>query len=179
MVCVEKWVDMIGPLSLNPRTTHAWITSCQGLIQAILFHLESWTGWKNIATSVQCALRRHSYWMLPDLVNTQLTPPLPHIYCNTSQERSEQSLLFSPRTHSSTYVSGERQEDSVPRPVVANDGPGFLWATTSILSELDDSASQRHRSVGGFLLRLGAYAKRILHHHKKKKSTAIHFMSKV
>lgn len=44
---------------------------------------------------------------------------------------------------------------------------GFLSATTSILSELDDSACQRHRSVGGFLLRLAAYVKRILRHHKK------------
>lgn len=50
-VCVGKWVDMIGPLSPNPRTTWDSITSCQGLIQAILFHLESWTGWKNILRS--------------------------------------------------------------------------------------------------------------------------------
>lgn len=46
---------------------------------------------------------------------------------------------------------------------------GFLSATTSILSELDDSACQRQRSVGGFLLRLAAYVKRILRRHEKKK----------
>lgn len=86
---------------------------------------------------------------------------------NTSLGRSAQSFLFSPNTHSSTYVSGERQQGRLPGQVVANDGPGFLSATTSILSELDDSACQRHRSVGGFLLRLAAYVKRILHHHKK------------
>ncbi|KAK5886070.1 hypothetical protein CesoFtcFv8_017147 [Champsocephalus esox] len=46
-----------------------------------------------------------------------------------------------------------------PGPAVANERPGFHSATTSILSELDDSASQRHRSVGGILLRLAAYVK--------------------
>lgn len=108
-----------------------------------------------------------SQW--PQLLDVVNTPRLTRIRCNTSRERSEQSPLFSPSTHSSTYVSGERQHGRLPRPAVANDGPGFLSATTSILSELDDSASQRHRSVGGFLLRLAAYVKRILHRQKKKK----------
>lgn len=109
----------------------------------------------------------HNYWTWPDLVNTQFTPHTTRIYCNTSLERSEQSLLFF-NAHSSTYVGGERQQGRVPRPAVANDWPGFLSATTSIPSELDDSASQRHRSVGGILLWLAAYVKRILHHQKSK-----------
>lgn len=50
---------------------------------------------------------------------------------------------------------------------------GLLAATTSILSELDDSACQRQRSVGGFLLRLAAYVKRILRRHEKKKTKHI------
>ena len=53
---------------------------------------------------------------------------------------------------------------------------GFFSATTSILSELDDSASQRHRSVGGFLLRSAAYVKHILHH---RHSAAAHFPSQL
>ena len=92
-VCVGKWVDMIGPLSLDPRITWAWITSCQGLMQAILFRLESWIGWKNVvrlkphqevtvlsrATIIRCSLIKK---------NTQLRPLLPRIYCNTSLARS-------------------------------------------------------------------------------------------
>ena len=90
--------------------------------------------------------------------------------------RKVRAVVFLPNTHSSTYVSGERQQGRVPRSAVTNDGPDFLTATTSILSELDDSGSQRHRSVGGFLLRLAAYVKRILHH---QKSTATHLPSKL
>lgn len=44
----------------------------------------------------------------------------------------------------------------------------FPSAISSILSELDDSASRRHRSVGGFLLRTAAaYMKHILHGEKE------------
>lgn len=67
----------------DPRTTRAWITSCQGLIiQAMLFHLESWTGWKHTVTSKPHqeanTLYSHDYWTRLDLVNTQFTPHIKH-----------------------------------------------------------------------------------------------------
>lgn len=130
------------------------------------------------SSRVQCTLDSHNYWMRPALVNTHSSRRRRHTCIVAhSPERSEQSLLFSPR-YSFIYLRSrrERQQGREPRPAVANDGAGFLSATTSILSELDDSASQRHRSVGGFLLRLAAYVKRILHH---QKSTATHFVSKL
>ncbi|KAK2891628.1 hypothetical protein Q8A73_017293 [Channa argus] len=97
-------------------------------------------------------------------------PPWPHpdnIASFRKPNRMKEHLLI----HLPTLaVRGRR----VPRLAVANDGPNLLSATTSILSELDESAFQRHKSVGGFLLRLAAYVKRILQYQKSK---ATHFPS--